>query len=126
MKRAVPIVAIALILLGIGLQFAPENLLVTPGKLDLVVAVYESDNEPVAEASLLAGQTPNALRKAGKWRQFDKDKLPEKLSAALSPVVAKLGIPCLVLFRGEKAVASARLQKTDADLAAFIAKNGGT
>jgi hypothetical protein len=125
MKRVAPIAAVVLILLGIGLQFAPESFIGKPDKLDLVVAIYESDNQPVAEASLLAGQTANAARKAGKWRQFDKDKLPEKWKPALSTAVAKLGVPCLVLFRGEKAVASGRLPKTDADLAAFVESKGG-
>lgn len=125
MKRAVPIAAIALILLGIGLQFAPESFIGKPDKLDLVVAIYESNNQPVAEASLLAGQTANTLRRASKWRQFDKDKLPEKLKPALSPAIAMLGVPCVVLFRGGSAVASAKLPKTDADLAAFLESKGG-
>ena len=125
MKRVIPIAAVFLILVGVGLQFAPESLLGTPAKLDLAIAVYESENEPVAEASVMAGTTANAMRKAGKWRQFDQNKLPEAMKTALSASVAKTGVPCIVLVRGGKVVTTAKLPATDADLAALIARNGG-
>ena len=136
MKRALPIAAAVLILLGIGLQFAPDFIGGRAGKLDLVIAVYESENEAPAEASVLGGQTANAIRKAGKWRQFDKDKIPAEWSAVVATSVAKINphfepggkIPfaaCLVAVRSKKVVASAAVPKTDADLAAFVEKQGG-
>lgn len=101
---------------------------VTPGpttKCDLVIAVYESDNQPPAEASLMAGITPQAMRKAGKWRQYDKDVLPEKWKAELSPVVAKLGSPCIAAVHGGKVTASAKFPKSDADISAWVQSQGG-
>jgi len=124
-KRALPFAALALILIGVGVQFVPEDLFGPAGPLDLVVAVYESENQPVDEASVLNGQTANALRKLSKWRQFDKDALPDKLQPALSDAVAKLGVPCVVLFRSGKVAGSVALPKSDADLDALIRSKEG-
>ena len=93
--------------------------------IDRVVVIYESLNQPVAQVSVMGGTTSQALRKASKWGQYDKDKIPEEAKAALVPVVAKDGIPCVVLFRGGSVSTSAALPATDQDLAAYLQKNGG-
>ena len=93
--------------------------------IDRVVAIYESCNQPVAEASVMAGITVQAIDKAGKWRQYDKDKIPQAMKPSLDPAVASLGIPCVCLFRGGSVVASAKFPSSDAELSAYIQKNGG-
>jgi len=93
--------------------------------LDLVIAVYESENQPLAEVSVLGGQTANVLRKADKWRQFDKDRLPAAWKPALDAALERTKPPCLCFVRGGKIVAAESLPKSDEALAAAIARRGG-
>ena len=93
--------------------------------LDLIIAVYESKNQPVGEASALCGQTANSLRKVNKWRQYDKDELPEAWKSILQPIVDKTGVPCLVFVRNGKVVAYEKGPSSDEALSAAIAKRGG-
>jgi hypothetical protein len=125
-SKTIPVAGVLLILLGIAIHLAPALLPASgTGVIDECIVVYESNNEPAVEASLLGGNTANAMRKVHKWRQFDKDQLPPEMAPMLTPVVNKLGIPCLALVRKGKVVATAKLPKTDADLAAFIKSKGG-
>jgi hypothetical protein len=95
------------------------------GPVDLVIAVYESKNQPVAEASVMAGVTVQAIDKAGKWRQYDKDQIPADKQPILNPVVAKLGIPCVAFVRKNRVDSSAKLPDSDAGLSELVRKNGG-
>jgi len=98
---------------------------VPSGPADRVIAVYESLNQPVSEASVLNGVTAQAIDKEGKWRQYDKDKIPEAMNSILAPVVEKYGVPCVCVIRENAVVAGCKLPSSDADLSAFIQKNGG-
>jgi hypothetical protein len=93
--------------------------------VDRIVCVYESLNQPMAEIGVLGGTTSQAIRKTGKWRQYDQNVLPEENRAILEGVMAKHGVPCVALIRGGKVVASEKLPKSDADLATYIQRNGG-
>ncbi len=118
-----------LVLLAViaAVLFVPAGTaVVTPAcPVDRVVAVYESCNQSVAEASVMAGVTVQSIDKAGKWRQYDKNEIPESMRAVLQPVVDRLGVPCLCLIRGGAAVASAKFQASDAELSAFVQSHGG-
>jgi hypothetical protein len=94
-------------------------------KLDYAVVVYESKNQPIAEISVMGGQTANAIRKAGKWRQYDQNVIPADSKPILEPLLEKYGVPFYVLIRGDKPIASGKLPSTDADLYALIEKKGG-
>lgn len=95
------------------------------GKIDTVVAIYESENQPVSETNVLNGSTANAMRKVGKWKQYDQNQIPEQLKPAFDPVVAKLGVPCLILIRGGKVSDSMKAPPTNDALAELIEKKGG-
>jgi hypothetical protein len=95
------------------------------GPITLAIVVYESKNQPVAEVAVLMGKTANAARKLDKWRQYDKDKLPESRKEALAPYIAKHGVPCFVLLRDSTVVYDGKLSATDQDLDALIKQKGG-
>lgn len=124
MKRAMPYLAAALFIIAAGLHYLPIEA-TSRGPIDFVVGVYESENQPVAEVSVLEGSTANAIRKAGKWRQYDKDQIPGAYKPKFDPIIAKQGIPCLILVRGGSVVYSGKLPATNEDLAALIQKQGG-
>lgn len=118
------------LLLALAISLAVRPLIgnratVVSGPADRVVAVYESLNQPVAEASVMGGLTVQAIDKAGKWRQYDKNEIPASEQAILLPVVAKYGIPCLALIRGGAVTASVKFPPSDAELSAFIQSHGG-
>jgi len=92
---------------------------------DLVIAVYESKNQPVDEASAMAGVTVQAIAKAGKWRQYDKDQIPADKKPVLDPVVAKIGVPCLSVIHKNAVTSSAKFPDSDAGLSEFVRRNGG-
>jgi hypothetical protein len=110
---------IALLLVGLVARFGVPLLPDAGGPFDKCIVVYESQNQPVSEVSVMGGVTANALRKADLWRQFDKDAIPDKYATVLNPVIAKQGIPCIALMKETKVLASGKLPATDADLAAF-------
>jgi hypothetical protein len=95
------------------------------GPADRVIAVYESLNQSVIEASVMSGSTVQAIDKAGKWRQYDKNKIPEAMKTILAPVVEKCGIPCVCMIQENAVIAACKFPNSDADLSVFVKKNGG-
>lgn len=93
--------------------------------VDRVVVLYESKNQPLSEVAVMGGTTSQAIRKAGKWREYDQNKLPEASKAALSQLIEKYGVPCIALVRKDAVVASAKLPASDEELASYVKKHGG-
>lgn len=117
---------LALLCLGgyLALDYVP-GVAIPAGPVDMVVGIYESSNQPVAEVSIFEGSVANAMRKAGKFRQWDKDQLPAADRADIEPILAKLGTPTLLLIKGGKIVHFEPFPKTGEALAAVVAKYGG-
>jgi hypothetical protein len=95
------------------------------GKLDGVIVIYESNNQPVAEASAMNGPFSRELRKAGKWKSYDDDQLPASLASVVQPFLKNPGIPCLIFVRGGKLAKATKYPASDADLKTTIESNGG-
>jgi hypothetical protein len=128
------IVGVGLITAGGMIDYGPDLsgipgvswLWSSAGKIDRVVVVYESKNQPPEELGVLLGNTARSLRKVDKWRQYDKDKLPEGWKTQLELMIAKSGVPCIGVIKGTKITAVSKMPKTDEALAAYVKKNGGT
>lgn len=129
MKRLQPLLPITgalLILLSLGLLYGPGLIPGLPvGPLDKVVAVYESGTPTAEDNAVMFGQTANAIRVAGRWRQYDQNVLPDALAADLQAAVDSHGVPCVVLYRAGRPVYSGPLPATDSALASMIQQHGG-
>ena len=133
-------IPVALLLLGVGLLLGPDTSALPTswpdlsnwsswfGKtspVDRVIVIYESLNQPADQVSVMGGITSQAIRKVDKWRQWDKDLIPDSLKAALTPIVKKYGVPCICLMRKDTIFAPGKLPNSDPALSAYITKNGG-
>lgn len=95
------------------------------GPVDRVVVLYESSVgglEGAKIAAVTGGTTSQALRKADKWRLWDKDSVPDGSKGLLADATS---LPWVVVLHGPKATHSGPLPPTEADFAALIAKQGG-
>jgi len=120
------LVVAALIYMGPP-KIGPIPIPFVPGKpLDFVVAIYDAETQTEAEADVLNGVTATSVKKAGKWRAYDKDHIPDYCSAAIQKKFdTGLKPPCLVLSRDKELIYAAPMPETDEALASTLKRNGG-
>lgn len=117
--------ALGLILMGVGWRMPSIPWVGPSAPVDRVLVLYESANQPLGEVGVMNGPTSLAVRKAGKWLQFDHDQIPEGARKALDPIVAECGVPCIILERSGRVAYSGKLPASDAELAELLARKGG-
>jgi len=140
-SKVIPIVLV-LILLALqgvkyGAQYIPQNILPPPpvSPITMAVAIYESETDDTLanydQHQTMLGKTAQALRKVNKWRQYDKDHVPEKYLIYLSVVEkeqeGKMWEPWLFLLHSDTDCGWAGpMPESDDGLKQKIKENGGS
>jgi len=94
------------------------------GPVTKVVVVEESGKRPPIVAAVVLGPTSDLLRKADKWRLFDKDDLPTWVKPVVDKLLEANTPPFVLLFHGDSYIIKP-LPATDAEFAVLLQQNGG-
>jgi len=136
-KFAVPLLLLLLLLIlqgaKYGLQYAAPNILPPVGPISKAVVIYESELDDALaypkQHEAMVGKTSQALRKANKWRQYDKDHVPTDYAGLLAK--AKAGQtkekwePWLGLYHEKRLTWNGSMLDSDVGLKQAIDGQGG-
>ncbi len=138
MKRSTVFFILLAILLALqgakyGIQYAAPSILPPAGSISKAVVIYESDvKDAIANSKqheAMVSKTSQELRKKDKWRQFDKDHVPDQYNGLLEK--AKAGQtedkwrPWLGIYHSEKLTLDGPMPDSDAGLKQTIDAQGG-
>jgi hypothetical protein len=134
-KRLLPYIAVALLLLGAGLQFpavadriesaaAYVSSLWQRGPVTDVIVIEETQTRTAAQAAVLFGPTAKAALAAKKWNKPDKDSIPASIKLLVDKAPPK-SVPWLILVRGQAVAWSGPMPETEAAFASKVKQYGG-
>jgi len=138
-KLILPIVLVVILLSLQGLKYglpylAPDVLPPSPDPITMAVAIYESERddaiEHYAQHQAMVGKISQALRGQKKWRQYDKDQVPEKYADLLKVSTSKQKTtetfePWLGIYHEDDLDWNGAMPDSDAGLKQTINENGG-
>jgi hypothetical protein len=114
------------------LLFVLQNLSVY-GPITMAVVIYESEVGKTEQkyVEVMNGKTSQQLRAINKWRQYDRDAVPEdiknykKIISVLDECNGNEVIPSLFILHGSRITWNGWLPERDTDLSSVIQRQGG-
>ena len=137
----IPIVVLLLVVLSLqgakyGLQYAAPHILPPVAQpITMAAVIYESEVDDALahydQHQAMMGVTARELRKVNKWRQYDKNEVPERCTDLLElarqgqPQGQKTWEPWLGLYHETELNWNGSMPENDAGLKQTIQENGG-